>query len=257
MRGDTVIAPRGVIVAALSAAVLAAAAVSQAKPPKVATLEKCPIIGTETPGSTRAALNEVKHRAPREMAPLFLEFDDLPTLQKLGDGLVKSGEKAKVLPRDRAKLKDLEVRGMKVSEGDYVAMTGYIVNKPSANLGESANCYLRGPSNNDFEFNFAATPKDTPYQGIVGEMIPQNRPKEWSLARLRKAASDHRQVLVMGALMFDTRHVPNPKPGTNHEDPRVSTWEIHPITKMLVCMKGTCDAHDEKAWQPIESTPEK
>jgi hypothetical protein len=256
MRAHDIARPHLLLISVLTLA-LGAPAVSDAKPPKVTTLDKCPVIGVETPGSTRAALNEVKHRPPREMAPLFLEFGDLAELQKRADGLVKSGEKARVLPKDRAKLKDFEVRGMKVGEGDYVAMTGYIVNKPSANLGESANCYLRGPSNNDLEFNFAATPKDTPYQGIVGEMIPQNRPKEWSLARLRKVAGDHRQILVMGQWMFDSRHVPNPKPGTNHEDPRMSTWEIHPITKLLVCPKDTCDPRDEKAWQPIESIPEK
>lgn len=248
---------RSLRIAACVCLALAAARTSDAKPPKVTTLEKCPAIGVETPGGTRAALNEVKHRAPREMAPLFLEFGDLPKLQQLADGLVKSGEKARVLPKDRAKLKDLEVRSMKVAEGDLVAMTGYIVGKPSSNVGESANCYLRGPANNDFEFTFTAAPGDTAYQGVVGEMIPQERPKEWTLARLRKLASDHRQILVMGQVMFDTRHVPNPKPGTNHESPRVSTWEIHPVTKLLVCAKGTCDPHDEKAWQPLASISER
>ena len=251
------IRPRPLLIAVFVALAIGVVRITDAKPPKVATLEKCPVIGTEQPGSTRAALNEVKHRAPREMAPLFLEFEDMPKLQQLADALVKSGEKARVLPKDRAKLKDLEVRSMKVAEGDLVVMTGYLVGKPSANVGESANCYLRGPANNDFEFTFAPGPKDTGYRGIVGEMIPQARPKEWTLARLRKMADSHRQVLVTGQLMFDTRHVPNPKPGTNHESPRVSTWEIHPITKFFVCAKDKCDPHDEKAWQPIEATTER
>src|SRR5260221_7414215 len=133
--------PRPLLIAVVVAFAAGVGRSSDAKPPKVATLDKCPVIGTEQPGSTRAALNEVKHRAPRDMAPLFLEFDDLSKLQQLADALVKSGEKAKVLPRDRAKLKDLEVRSMKVAEGDLVAMTGYVVGKPSSNVGESANCY--------------------------------------------------------------------------------------------------------------------
>ena len=249
--------PRPLLITALVCLASVSGRIVEAKPPKVSSLDKCPAIGVENAGSTRAALNEVKHRAPREMAPLFLEFEDLATLQRLADSLVKSGEKAKVLPKDRAKLKDLEVRNLKVGEGDLVAMTGYIVGKPSANVGESANCYLKGPSNNDFEFTITAHPTDTPYQGIVGEMIPQGRTKEWTLAKLRKLAADHRQVLVMGQWMFDTRHEPNPKPGTNHESPRVSTWEIHPVTKFLVCPKGTCDPHDEKAWTPLSAIPEK
>ena len=248
---------RLLLTASVAALCLAVVRTSDAKPPKVSTLDKCPAIGVENPGTTRAALNEVKHRAPRDMPPLYLEFDDLPVLQRLADGVVKSGEKAKVLPKDRAKLKDFEVRSMKVAEGDLVAMTGYIVGKPSANVGESANCYLRGPANNDFEFTFAPRRDDTAYQGIVGEMIPQGRPKEWTLARLRKVGADHRQVLVVGQMMFDTRHVPNPKPGTNHESPRVSTWEIHPVTKLLVCPKDQCDPHDEKAWQPLSTVSER
>src|SRR5260370_16340020 len=211
-RRSMMIRPRPLLIAVFVALAIGVVRITDAKPPKVATLEKCPVIGTEQPGSTRAALNEVKHRAPREMAPLFLEFDDMPTLQQLADALVKSGEKARVLPKDRAKLKDLEVRSMKVAEGDLVVMTGYLVGKPSSNVGESANCYLRGPANNDFEFTFAPGPKDTGYRGIVGEMIPQARPKEWTLARLRKVAESHRQVLVMGQLLFDTPHVPNPHP---------------------------------------------
>jgi len=228
--------------------------ISDAKPPKVATLDKCPVIGVEAPGSTRAALNEVKHRAPRDMPPVFLEFDDLAPLQQAADALVKSGEKAKVLPKDRAKLHDLAARTVKVSEGDLVAMAGYVVGKAASNVGESANCYLRGPSNNDFEFAIAPRRDGTAYEGIIGEMIPQGRPKEWTLVRLRKVAADHRLVLIMGQLMFDTRHLPNPKPGTNHESPRVSTWEIHPVTKFLVCQRDTCDPRDEKAWQPLEYT---
>jgi hypothetical protein len=244
--------------AAVAASVASCVAGVDAKP-KPLNLAACPAWGSETKGSSRATLNEVKHRVPPEGTPTSIAFSALTALQQLADARVKSGKDAKVSAKNRAKLRDLEIAGGRVGEGDLVSMAGYMVGKPSVNPGESANCYLPGVSNNDFEFTIAPSADATPYQGIVGEMIPQDRPKAWTLARLRKLAADRRQVVVVGQLMFDTRHLPNPRPGTNHESPRFSTWEIHPVTKMLVCSqpKGGCDPSREDQWQPLESTPEK
>ncbi len=226
--------------------------------PKALNLAACPAWGAETRGTSRAALNEVKHHLPAGTAPVILEFGELPTLQQEADARVKSGPSAKTSTKDRVKLRDLTVGAHKVGEGDLVAIVGFIVGKASANAGESANCYLKGTSNNDFEFSIAPNAKATPYEGIVGEMIPQDRPKDWTLAKLHKLSAAGRQVLVAGQLMFDTRHLPNPKKGTNHESPRFSTWEIHPVTKFLVCQKGTgCDPSHEDQWTPLASISER
>jgi hypothetical protein len=227
--------------------------------PKALNLASCPAWGAEKKGSSRAALNEVKHRTPPATTPVVLEFGDLPAMQQQADARVTSGTSAKVSAKERtAKLHDLTVGARHVGEGDLVAITGFIVGRASANAGESANCYLKGANNNDFEFSIAPAAKDTQYQGIVGEMIPQDRPKDWTLGRLHKLSADGRQVLVAGQLMFDTRHLPNPRKGTNHESPRFSTWEIHPVTKFLVCKSGTgCDAAHEDQWQPLESISER
>lgn len=189
----------------------------------------------------------------------MLAFTDMATLQQQADARVTSGPKATVSARAREKLRGLEIPSGRTGEGDLVSMVGFMVGKPSVNPGESANCYLTGASNNDFEFNIAPTADATPYEGIVGEMIPQHRPTSWTLNRLRKLAADHRQVLVVGQLMFDTRHLPNPKRGTNHESPRMSTWEIHPVTKFLICEKpaGGCDARRDEQWQPLEVLPDR
>jgi hypothetical protein len=244
--------------AALSIALVLAASSLLAKP-KVPNLAQCPAWGVENRGGTRALLNEVKHHLPPAGTPMMLTFADMMALQQLADARVKSGPDAKVPAKDRAKLKGLEIQSGRVGEGDLVSMVGFMVGKPEVNPGESANCYLQGASNNDFEFNFAPSADATPYDGIVGEMIPQNRPKLWTIARLRKLATEHRQVLVAGQLMFDTRHFPNPKKGTNRESPRVSTWEIHPVTTLLVCRQpsGNCDPQHEDQWQPIETIAEK
>jgi hypothetical protein len=227
--------------------------------PKVLNLAACPAWGAEKKGTSRAALNEVKHRVPSSTTPIMLAFTELPELQRLADAGVKSGTTAKVTAKERAaKLHDLTAGDHHVGEGDLVAITGFIVGRSSANPGESANCYLTGANNNDFEFSIAPVPKATPYEGIVGEMIPQGRPKEWTLGKLHKLSTDGRQVLVTGQLMFDTRHLPNPKKGTNHESPRFSTWEIHPVTKFLVCKSGTgCDPAHEDQWQPLETISER
>jgi hypothetical protein len=243
-------------------AVLAACAAvpAVAKPPKAPNLAACPAWGAETKGSSRAALNEVKKRVPPAGgAPLVLTFADLPPLQQQADARVKSGPDAKVSAKARQTLRGLESPAGRVGEGDLVAMVGFMVGRPSANPGESANCYLTGVANNDFEFNIAPAPSDTPYDSIVGEMIPQERPKAWTLTRLRKIANDHRQVYLEGQLMFDTRHIPNPRKGANHDSPRFSTWEIHPVTKMLVCLRqnGGCDAKQEGQWTRFEDVAEK
>lgn len=226
---------------------------------KVLNLAACPAWGAEKKGTSRAALNEVKHRVPPSTTPIMLAFAELPELQRLADAGVKSGTTAKVSAKARAaKLHDLTAGDHHVGEGDLVAITGFIVGRSSANPGESANCYLAGANNNDFEFSIAPAAKSTPYEGIIGEMIPQGRSKDWTLGKLHKLSTDGRQVLVAGQLMFDTRHLPNPKKGTNHESPRFSTWEIHPVTKFLVCKSGTgCDPAHEEQWQPLEAMSER
>src|SRR4051794_12725076 len=239
--------------------VLAAAAQGGGAGPKAVNLAACPPQGAEKKGTSRAALNEVKHRIPASTTPILLTFAELPELQQQADAKVKSGTGAKVSARQReSKLHGLTLGGRTVGEGDLVSIVGFVVGRSSANPGESANCYLTGNGNNDFEFSIAPTAKATAYEGIVGEMIPQNRPKDWTLGRLHKLAGDGRQVLVEGQLMFDTRHLPNPKKGTNHESPRFSTWEIHPVTKFLVCKSGSaCDPAREDEWQPLAAISER
>jgi len=227
--------------------------------PKVRDLASCPPWGLEKRDSTRALLNEIKHRVPPAGTPVMLTFADVAQLQRQGDARVKGGAHAAVLAADRATLENLEIAGGRVGEGSLVSMVGFIVGRPSANKGESANCFLPGPSNNDFELNLAPAPDATRYESIVCEMIPQDRPAAWTIGRLRRLAIDRRQVLVVGQLMLDTWHLPNPTKGTNDESPRVSTWEIHPVTRLLACRQpaGSCDPKHDDQWQPVETMSEK
>ena len=181
-------------------AVLAACAARvDAKPPKVANLAACPAWGAEKKGSSRAALNEVKKHVPPAGAPVVMTFADFAPLQQLADARVKSGPTAKVSAKARQTLRGLESPSGRVGESDLVAMVGYMVGRPSANPGESANCYLTGVANNDFEFNLAPTAAGTPYNSVVAEMIPQDRPKAWTLARLRRSPATTGRCISRGS----------------------------------------------------------
>ena len=226
--------------------VIAVTALHAQKKTKVPTLAACPAWGAEERGSTRGVLNEVKHHVPQSTTPILLTFEDIPVLQKQADALVKSGPRATVVAKDRAKLRNLTLGDRRVGEGDLVSMVGFLVGKATANVGESANCYLHGQSNNDFEIRFAQKAHTPEKDAIVAEMIPQNRPKEWTLTAIRGLANEGRQILITGQLMFDSHH----KIG---DSPRFSLWEIHPTTKLLVCQKpdNTCDPAVADQWKPL------
>jgi hypothetical protein len=220
---------------------------------QITSLAACPPWGAEPRGSSRGLLNEVKHRVPDVNTPTRIDLGDIPAIQEQADRLVESGRTATVTEADRAKLRDLGRDGRRFSEGDLVALVGFLVGRAKANLAESANCHLPGASNNDFELWIARAPGASPYDAIVAEMIPQGRPVEWTLRTLHRLAIDGTQVQVVGQLMFDTEHVPNPRPGAAPGLPRMSIWEIHPVTKFMVCGRGTgCDPAQAADWKPLK-----
>jgi hypothetical protein len=100
-------------------------------------------------------------------------------------------------------------------------------------------------------------PRNTDYQGIVVEMIPQDRPAAWNLANLTTVVNNQQLVLVTGALLYDNLHFvnsdsSNPKGG---QPARFSLWEIHPVTNMVVCSKSdnSCDPSNASDWLPLGS----
>src|SRR5262245_39935343 len=113
--------------------VIAATALQAQKKTKVPTLTACPAWGAEERGSTRGVLNEVKHHVPQSTTPILLTFEDIPILQKQADALVKSGPRATVVAKDRAKLRNLTLGDRRVGEGDLVSMVGFLVGKATAN----------------------------------------------------------------------------------------------------------------------------
>ena len=224
-----------------------------------ATLDGCPARGCAKEGSWEAEANALKRTRPDGgSAPVLLTFDDLKSLQRVADEKVGEGP-YDLTPHGYQKLTDLTVSGGSISEGDRVRVVAYIakgqdglhVNK----AGESVNCNLRKPFDNDFHIPIVAAPGDTEFQGIVAEMIPQARPSAWTIDALKDIQAKGTQVLVEGGLSYDKVHYVSDDPDHPFKDEpdRMSLWEIHPITDFLVCRRDHCDPTRQSDWTSLEA----
>jgi hypothetical protein len=86
-------------------------------------------------------------------------------------------------------------------------------------------------------------------------MIPQERPAAWSMDALKAIQAKGEQVWIEGGLSYDKVHYVNADPYNPFKDEpdRMSLWEIHPITKFLVCHKEHCDPDSEKDWSALDA----
>jgi len=224
-----------------------------------ATLDACPAHGCAKEDSWEAEANAMKRTRPESSkAAVLLTFEDLKSLQKRADEKVGQGP-YDLTPHGYQKLTDLTVSNGIVSEGDRVRIVAYIakgqdglhVNK----AGESVNCNLKKPSDNDFHIPVVAAPDDTEFQGIVVEMIPQARPNAWTMDALKEIQAKGTQVLVEGGLSYDKVHYVSDDPDHPFKDEpdRMSLWEIHPITDFRVCRLDHCDPNRLSDWTALEA----
>jgi hypothetical protein len=225
-----------------------------------ATLDECPARGCAKEDSWEAEANALKRTPPESgKAAVLLTFDDLKSLQKQADEKVGQGP-YDLTPHGYQKLTDLNVAAGKVSEGDRVRLVAYIPKGQDGlhanNAGESVNCNLKKPYDNDFHIPAVAAAGDTEFQGIVVEMIPQARPSAWTIDALKELQAKGTQVLVEGALSYDKVHYVSDDPDHPFKDEpdRMSLWEIHPITEFLVCRREHCDPKKPGDWTALEST---
>lgn len=214
--------------------------------------------GCSPAGSDHGLVNELKRRVPADGAPADLTFADFASLQQQADNLV--GQNHELAVADRATLASLNTSSGDLAEGSLVRVVGFIAQSPAkaphANTGESVNCNLKGIPNNDFHIALVEHAGDSDFDGIVIEMIPQDRNARWSLPRLLPLRTRGKMVMVTGALFYDNLHTVNadsdlPVPG---QPPRFALWEVHPITKFLVCQKAgnRCDPVSDADWAPLE-----
>lgn len=204
------------------------------------SLAACPVHGCADPGTPHALTNEIKRTQPSKNAKWsWLTFEDFGDLQEQASERVGEGKHLDAVAR--TKLRDLTISGnRKVSEGSVVQITGHVIglpNRPKPSGKESVNCRLTGVKNNDYHIPMAEDASDTEFNGIVVEMIPQNRPASWTTRKLRTIAKEDRPVAVRGQLFYDSPHKVNDDPDDElrSEPKRFSLWEIHPVTHFWVC----------------------
>ena len=220
----------------------------------VAELASCPAYGCASgPGTPEGLLNQLKRTVPTGTNAAMLSFADFFRLQQQADNLV--GEDKELSAAERAKLEGLNASNGQISEGELVSLLGYLVATPHPNTGESVNCNLKGEPNNDYHIPFSNDPNNTDFDGIVVEMIPQNRPAAWNVGNLTQVETKRQLVFVSGGLFYDNLHKVNADPSNplSGQPHRFSLWEIHPVTQFLVCMKtdNSCDPTLAGDWAPL------
>jgi hypothetical protein len=220
------------------------------------TLERCPLKGCAK-DAPNALTNVIKHGHELSGDPKTLTFADFLSLQQQLEKLF-NGKYHTLAKPDRMRLRNLQIGGKKIGEGDFVEIVGFIAvqpgaSKPHANTGESVNCNLHGSANNDFHINLTPKANDTEYHGIVVEMIPQDRNNQWTEKRLQAVQEAGLMVRARGQLMLDNHHFVNDDPSDpkGTQPKRFSLFEVHPIVEFDVCTTKTCSANSS-SWQPLE-----
>jgi hypothetical protein len=215
------------------------------------SLAKCTEVGCAEAGSSHAFLNAAKHGPPVGSLKK-LTFAQFAALHDAAFRLV--GEGAQLDEEDRRAIRKLKVGSQTIGEGTLASIVGFISGKPHPNSGESVNCGLKGLSNNDIHISIVPDLGDEEFDGIVVEMIPQDRPEQWTPGALGKVAKAEQKVMVVGQLFYDSVHRvnKNAKKPIGGQPKRMSLWELHPVTEFYVCTADDCTAGSKKGWTKLE-----
>ena len=207
--------------------------------------------GCSAAGSAHGLVNQLKRTVPPQGTPTTLTFDTFSQLQSAAVELVDEG--VDIPPAERDKIKSIETADGTVGEGSRVRLVAFLSEgTPHANSGESVNCNLKRPANNDIHISVTETKDGSEFEGIVVEMIPQDRPANWTSSKLDQL---HGKVLLIeGGLFYDNLHFANADANNpmQGQPKRFSLWEIHPVTSVKVCKKTTvsqCDPDRASDWK--------
>jgi len=206
--------------------------------------------GCSPADSEHGLANQLKRTVPPEEAPTTLTFDTFSQLQSAAVELVDEG--VEIPPADRDQIKSIETAEGTVGEGSRVRLMAFLsAGKPHANTGESVNCNLKTEANNDIHISVSESEDASEFEGIVVEMIPQDRPAKWTSTKVRKLRG--KLLLIEGGLFYDNLHfvngdAANPLP---RQPKRFSLWEIHPVVLVKVCKKANnqCDPDRASDWK--------
>ena len=222
--------------------------------PCAASLRQCPPRGCAEPGTPEAAANTVRRTVRHAVPRATLSVDDFERLQAASDRMFRQG--FAIPAEQRARLRQIyRHRGIAIGEGSVVRVRAYVVGTPYLRPADSANCNLAGTSNDNIRLHLVAHPSDTAHESIIAEIIPAYRPAGWTLAKLRKLARDEQMLMVGGQLFYDGKRLVNhsPEAGLVNQPARLSLWELHPVTQVLVCTRSgnNCRPDDPRAWQRL------
>jgi hypothetical protein len=207
--------------------------------------------GCAAADSAHGLVNQLKRIVPPEGAPTTLTFETLSQLQTAAVELVD--QSVEIPPAERDKIKSIETSEGTVGEGSRVRLVAFLSEgTPHANTGESVNCNLKKEPNNDIHISVTETKSGSEFEGIVVEMIPQDRPTNWTSSEVETLRG--KVLLIEGGLFYDNLHFANGDASNpiGGQPPRFSLWEIHPITSLKVCKKNTasqCDPNRASDWK--------
>lgn len=233
-----------------------ASAQQRAAQPCSTALDECPARGCAAPGTPEAAANIIRRSTTTTRARVTLTIEDFEVLQLAANRVARQG--FGIAPRDRARLQQLlTLHGQRIGERSMVRVRAYIVGTPSRRRADSENCNLVGSANNNIRLHLADTPHDTIHDSIIAEVTATHRSPEWTLAKLRMIARDGRLIMMSGQLFYDNKHLVNndPDAALPEQPARLSLWELHPVTDIMVCTSTTndCASGDATRWEPLAS----
>jgi len=207
--------------------------------------------GCSAADSPHGLVNQLKRTMPEEGTPVTLTFDTFSQLQSAAVELVDQG--VEIPPAERDKIKSIDTAEGKVGEGSRVRLVAFLSEgKPHANSGESVNCNLKNEPNNDIHISVTERRNGTEFEGIVVEMIPQDRPPNWTSNKVETLRG--KVLMIEGGLFYDNLHFANGDASNpiSRQPKRFSLWEIHPVTSVKVCKKSAvsqCDPHRASDWK--------
>ena len=215
--------------------------------------------GLEGEGS--AAKHLAQNRAKNELCapgvPVTLTYQTFKRLQKaVEDRNIPHGRNN--LPDDRTPLQNIiTANGQPIGEGTLVRHVAFITHAKYSNTsgGESVNCKKGGKASNDIHVELAQQHNQQACRTITAEIIPHFRPKEWEVEQLNQIRDRH-PVRITGHLLFDAAHRPCDGDTPRESLKRASTWEIHPVYAIDVCVNTTiasCQATNDTKWVPLHT----
>ena len=220
-------------------------------PPTLNACTRTKPTGCAAADSAHGLVNRLKRTVPPEGTPTTLTFETFAQLQSAAVDLVDQG--VEIAPAERDKIKSIETADATVGEGSRVRLIAFLSEgSPHANSGESVNCNLKREANNDLHISVTEAKDGSEFEGIVVEMIPQDRPANWTSNNLKELRG--KVLLFEGGLFYDNMHFvngdeDNPLQG---QPKRFSLWEIHPVTSLKVCKKSKvsqCDPDRASDWK--------